>query len=384
MEIYLDNAATTMVDKEILSIMRTYIVDKFYNPSSLYVAAKEVKMELEKSRIRIAEALGCMKNEIFFTSSATEANNWALKGIASQFSKKGNHIITSQIEHSSVLETCKYLEKNGFEITYLPVDQYGIVSLSELVKSIKRETILISIMAANNEIGSIQPINEIGIIAKENNILFHCDAVQSIGQVDMNINKDNISLMSISGHKIHGPKGAALLYLRYGTLIEPLIHGGGQEGKLRSGTENVASCIGLSYAVQKAISESNEKCRKQEILRDEIINKILVDVSGSKLNGHPQDRLSNNINISIEGVDGKFLAYNLDKVGIKCSTGSACNCGGDASHVLLATGLPVSLAKNTIRLTIDDKLTSEKINYCVDNIKMIVEKARAWSVRSND
>lgn len=374
MEVYLDNAATTIIDEDILSIMRTYIADIFYNPSSPYMAAREVKKELEESRIRIAEALGCMRNEIFFTSTATEANNWALKGITSQFSEKGNHIITSEIEHASILETCKFLEKNGFEITYLPVDHYGIVSLSELIKSIKKETILISIMSANNEVGSIQPINEVGMIAKENDILFHCDAVQSVGQVNLDINKDNIDLMSISGHKIHGPKGAALLYLRNGTLIEPLIHGGGQEGKLRSGTENVASCIGLSYAVEKAISESSERCRKQEILRDEMIAKILANVLGATLNGHPQDRLSNNINITIEGIDSSFLVFNLDRVGIKCSTGSACNCGGDPSHVLLAIGLPVRLANNTIRLTIDHTLTSEKIDYCVDNIKKIAEK----------
>lgn len=377
MNIYLDNAATTPLKNEVLNKMLPYLTERFENASSLYKNARMNKVALEDSRNKISAALNCNYHEIFFTSSATEANNWALKGIAFSNKNKGNHIITTNIEHPSVLETCKFLSKNGFKITYLPVDNDGLISIDDLKKVITNETILISIMFANNEIGTIQPIAEIGKIAKKNNIIFHTDAVQAVGKIPIDLKKLNVDLLTISGHKIYGPKGVGALFIRQGIEIEPFMHGGSQEKQLRAGTENIAACVGLGEAIKLSTMNLEERILKLSKIRDNIINRIYSNISCSKLNGHPKKRLPNNINFSFDNVNGRLLVYLLDKFGIYASSGSACSCGTTKpSHVLLALGISEKFATQSIRFTFEEDISEDQINYFIEKLILAIDELR--------
>ncbi|AOR22955.1 cysteine desulfurase family protein [Clostridium taeniosporum] len=377
MEVYLDHAATTPINKAVLEKMLNYLSREFGNPSSIYKSGRNAKLAIEDARNKIAAALKCKCDEIFFTSCATESNNWAIKGCAFNNKDKGNHIITTSIEHESVLKTCSYLEKNGFDVTYLPVDEYGLISIEDLKSAITDKTILISIMFANNEIGTIEPIKEIGEIARKNNIIFHTDAVQAIGKIPIDLKEYNIDLLTLSAHKINGPKGIGALFIRQGLEIETFMHGGSQEKGLRAGTENVAACVGLGVAIEMAMDDIEKRVIKVEKIRNKIINDIYLNIPCCKLNGHSIKRLSNNINFSFTDVNGKILVYMLDKVGIKASSGSACSCGTTkTSHVLLAIGLPEKLATESIRFTIDENITEEEINYFIKNLIFIVDNLR--------
>lgn len=378
--IYLDHAATTPVRPEVVAEMMPYFTEQFGNPSSIYEFASQNKNVVEKARETIANSLQAQKEEIYFTSGGTEADNWALKEVARTYQNKGKHIITSKIEHHAVLHTCQYLETQGFEITYLDVDEDGIVKLEELEAAIRPDTILISIMFANNEIGTIQPIQEIGMIAKKHHILFHTDAVQAYTQVEI-IPKDlGIDLLSASGHKINGPKGIGFLYVRKGLSLQPLLHGGAQEKRRRAGTENVPAIVGFAKAVELAMQDRQERVKKEIALRDLLKNRILAEVPYVRCNGHATKRLPNNMNFSFQFIEGESLLIMLDMQHICASSGSACTSGSlDPSHVLLAIGLPHEIAHGSLRLTLGAETTEEEIHYVVDKIKEIVEKLRAMS-----
>ncbi|MBC8590676.1 cysteine desulfurase NifS [Wansuia hejianensis] len=378
--IYMDNAATTPVKKEVFDEMLPFFSEQYGNPSSVYSLANASKMAVEKARERVAIAIGADKKEIFFTAGGSESDNWAIKGIAYSQKKKGNHIITTKIEHHGILHTCQYLEKQGFEVTYLDVDEDGIVDLEQLRASIKDTTILISIMFANNEIGTIQPIKEIGKIAKENDVLFHTDAVQAMGHVKIDVNDLNIDLLSMSAHKIYGPKGVGALYIRRGVKIDPLISGGAQERNKRAGTENVPGIVGLGKAVEIAYENMEDSNKKLINLRDSLIKKIEDNIDYIRLNGHRTERLPGNVNFSFEFIEGESLLLSLDMVGIAASSGSACTSGSlDPSHVLLSIGLPHEIAHGSLRLSLGDFNTEDEIDYVVDKLVTIVDRLRQMS-----
>lgn len=378
--VYLDNAATTPVHPKVLEEMLPYFTEKFGNPSSIHSFGREARQAMDKAREQVAKALGARTDEIFFTGSGTEADNWAIKGVAYANKKRGNHIITTRIEHHAVLHTCEYLEQNGFEVTYLDVDEYGMVDIDRLKAAIKDTTILITIMFANNEIGTVQPVEEIGEIAKEMGIYFHTDAVQAFGNVPIDVNKMNIDLLSMSGHKIMGPKGIGALYVRKGVKIHNLIHGGAQERKRRAGTENLAYIVGLDKAVELAMENLDNHIDRLSALRDRLISGILERVDFVKLNGHPEKRLPNNVNVSIEFVEGESLLLSLDMVGIAASSGSACTSGSlDPSHVLLAIGLPHEMAHGSLRFSLGEGTTEEDIKYVLEQLPPIVDRLRAMS-----
>ena len=379
-KIYLDNAATTPVRKEVVDAMLPFFTENFGNPSSVYQLAQINKKAIDEAREKIAKYLGANTNEIFFTSGGTEADNWAIKGIAEANKSKGNHIITSKIEHHAVLHTCEYLEKQGFEVTYLDVDEYGRVCPEDVKKAIRPTTILITIMYANNEIGTIMPISEIGQIASEHKIVFHTDAVQAVGQVKIDVKTENIDMLSLSGHKINGPKGIGVLYIKRGLKIGPFIHGGAQERGRRAGTENVPGIVGLGKAVELAYEDFEEKIAKLAALRDRLIEGLLASIPYSRLNGHKTERLSNNVNIGIEFVEGESLLLLLDMNGVAASSGSACTSGSlDPSHVLLALGIPHEKAHGSIRFTLGGQNTEEEVDFVIEKMPAIVQRMREMS-----
>ena len=379
-KIYLDNAATTPVRKEVVDAMLPYFTESFGNPSSVYQIAQINKKAVDDARESIAEVLGAQANEIFFTSGGSEADNWAIKGIAQAHKARGNHIITTKVEHHAILHTCEFLEKNGYEVTYLDVDEYGMVHPEDVEKAIKETTILISVMYANNEIGTINPIKEIGAIAKAHKIPFHTDAVQAIGQVRIDVKDQNIDLLSLSGHKINGPKGMGVLYIRRGLKIENLIHGGAQERGRRAGTENVPGIVGLAKAMELAYTDFDVKIEKMTKLRDKLIHGLLERIPYTRLNGHPTMRLANNTNIGVEYVEGESLLLLLDMNGISGSSGSACTSGSlDPSHVLLAIGLPHEKAHGSVRFTLGNQNTEEEIDKVLEVMPGIVQRMRDMS-----
>ena len=379
--IYLDNAATTKTAPEVVEAMLPYFSEFYGNPSSIYDLAGQSKEAVTKAREQIAEVLNAKKEEIYFTGSGTEADNWALKAAFEAYKNKGNHIITTKIEHHAILHTCEYLEKErGAKITYLDVDENGIVRLEDLEKAITPETILISIMFANNEIGSVQPIKEIGMIAKEHGILFHTDAVQAFCQLPIDVDECSIDMLSSSAHKINGPKGVGFLYIRKGVKIRSFVHGGAQERKRRAGTENVPGIVGYGAAAKRAAETMEERTAKERELRDYLIKRITEEIPYVKLNGDPVKRLPNNVNVSFRSVEGESLLLMLDGCGICASSGSACTSGSlDPSHVLLAIGLPHEIAHGSLRLTLSEETTREDLDYTVENLKEIVQNLRNMS-----
>jgi cysteine desulfurase len=378
--IYLDYAATTPVKEEIFQAMKPYFTESFGNPSSVYSYGREGKQAIDTARGQIAKAIGAKTDEIFFTGGGSEADNWAIKGIAYANKNKGKHIITSNIEHHAVLHTCEYLEKEGFKVTYLDVDEYGQIRIEDLKKAITDETILITIMFANNEIGTIQPIKEIGEIAKEHKIYFHTDAVQALGNVDIDVNELNIDLLSVSAHKIYGPKGVGALYVRKGTKLFSFIHGGAQERRRRAGTENVAGIVGFGKAAEMATENLDEHVAKIKGLRDKLIDGIREKIKYVRLNGHPIDRLPANVNFVFEFIEGESLLLSLDLIGVAGSSGSACTSGSlDPSHVLMAIGLPHEIAHGSLRLSIGDFTTEQDVDYVLENLPKIVDRLRMMS-----
>jgi len=378
--IYLDNAATTRTAPEVVEAMLPYFTEHYGNASGVYGLGRESKEAVTEARAVIADALGAKENEIYFTAGGSEADNWAIKAAAEAYQSKGKHIITSKIEHHAVLHTCEYLEKRGFEITYLDVDEFGVVKLSELKKAIRPDTILISVMFANNEIGTIEPVQEIGRIAYEKGILFHTDAVQAFGQLPINVDELHIDMLSSSAHKLQGPKGIGFLYIRKGVKIRSFIHGGAQERKRRAGTENVPGIVGYKKAVELAVSHMEERIEKERELRDYLISRVLKEVPYTRLNGSPKDRLPNNANFSFQFIEGESLLIMLDMEGICGSSGSACTSGSlDPSHVLLAIGLPHEIAHGSLRLTLNHETTKEEIDFTVEAIKRIVQQLRKMS-----
>ena len=378
--IYLDNAATTRVRPEVVEAMLPYFTELYGNPSSVYEFASPAKQAITAARETIAGALGAKPQEIYFTGGGSESDNWALKATAEAYQAKGKHIITTKIEHHAILHTCEYLEKHGFEVTYLDVDEFGTVKLDELRKAIRPDTILISVMFANNEIGTIQHVKEIGAIAKEHGILFHTDAVQAFGHEPIDVDELNIDMLSASGHKLNGPKGVGFLYIRTGVKIRSFIHGGAQERKRRGGTENVPGIVGLGKATEIAMANLEENKEKEAKLRDYLIGRVLKEVPFTRLNGHPAERLSNNANFAFQFIEGESLLIMLDMDGICGSSGSACTSGSlDPSHVLLAIGLPHEIAHGSLRLTLSETNTKEEMDFVVESIKRIVERLRSMS-----
>lgn len=378
--IYMDYAATTPTKKEVVDVMIPYFTMNFGNPSSIYEIASNNKQAIIKAREQIAKAINAKEEEIYFTSGGTEADNWAVKGIAESYKDKGKHIITSKIEHHAVLHTCEYLEKNGYEITYLDVDEYGKIKLEDLKKAIREDTILISIMFANNEIGTIQPITQIGAIAKEKGVLFHTDAVQALGSLDIDVNKMNIDLLSMSAHKIYGPKGVGALYIKKGVKIRAFIHGGAQERRRRAGTENVPGIVGFGTAVELVMANREKTNQHLLKLQDKLIKGVKEKIPFTKLNGHPIDRLPNNINFSFNFIEGESLLIMLDMQGICASSGSACTSGSlDPSHVLLSIGLAHEIAHGSLRITLGEQSTEEDIDYLLQVLPKIVQRLREMS-----
>ncbi len=378
--IYLDNAATTKTAPEVVKAMLPYFSEHYGNPSSIYSLGTESKKAVSGVRESIAKSLGAATNKIYFTAGGSEADNWAIKATAEAYAQKGKHIITSAIEHHAVLHTCEYLEKRGFEVTYVGVDENGILKLDELEKAIRPDTILISVMFANNEIGTIQPIKEIGRIAKEHGILFHTDAVQAYGQLPINVDEYQIDMLSASAHKLNGPKGIGFLYIRKGLKTRSFIHGGAQERSRRAGTENVPGIVGLGAASERAFARMEEKTKKEIELRDYLIRRIEEEVPYCRLNGDRTRRLPNNVNFSFRFVEGESLLIMLDMRGICASSGSACTSGSlDPSHVLLAIGLPHEIAHGSLRLTLSEENTKEELDTTVEAIKEIVARLREMS-----
>ena len=378
--IYLDNAATTQVYPEVLEAMSPFFTEYYGNPSSIYSFAGEAGKAVAKARQTLADVINATAEEIYFTGGGSESDNWALKATAEAYGDKGKHIITTKIEHHAILHTGEYLEKRGFDVTYLDVDENGSVKLDELEKSIRPDTILISVMTANNEIGTIQPIEEIGKIAKKHGILFHTDAVQAFGHIKIDVDKMNIDMLSASGHKINGPKGIGLMYIRKGVKIRSFIHGGAQERQRRAGTHNVPGIVGFAKAAELADKSLNERIAYETELRDHLIERVLKEIPYSRLNGDRTKRLPNNANFCFRYIEGESLLILLDQKGICASSGSACTSGSlDPSHVLLAIGLPHEIAHGSLRLTLSEKTTKEEIDYTVDELKTIVEKLRSMS-----
>ena len=378
--IYLDNAATTQVYPEVVDAMKPFFTEFYGNPSSIYSFAAEANKAVSKSRETIAKALGAKTDEIYFTGGGSESDNWALKATADAYGNKGKHIITTKIEHHAILHTAEYLEKNGFEVTYLDVDENGVVKLDELKAAIRPDTILISVMTANNEIGTVQPIAEIGKIAKENGVLFHTDAVQAFGHIPINVDEMNIDMLSASGHKVNGPKGIGIMYIRKGVKILSFVHGGSQERLRRAGTHNVPGIVGFGKAIELATNEMDNRIKHETELRDYLIDRVLNEIPYVRLNGHRTDRLPNNANFCFRFIEGESLLILLDQKGICGSSGSACTSGSlDPSHVLLAIGLPHEIAHGSLRLTLSEKTTKEDIDYTVDELKKIIERLRSMS-----
>jgi len=378
--IYLDNGATTKTSPEVVEAMMPFFTENFGNPSSVYQLASTSKKAIEHAREQIARVIGAKNNEVYFTAGGSEADNWAIKATAEAYQGKGKHIVTSKIEHHAVLHTCGYLEKQGFEVTYVNVDEAGIVKLDELIAAIRSDTILISIMYANNEIGTIQPIREIGEIAKEHKILFHTDAVQAFAQLPINVDDCHIDLLSGSGHKFNGPKGIGFLYIRQGVKIRSFMHGGAQERKRRAGTENVPAIVGLGKAAEIAAVTMEERGTYKRELRDYLISRLQQEVPYCQLNGDPLKRLPNNVNMSFRFIEGESLLIMLDMKGICASSGSACTSGAlDPSHVLLAMGLSHEVAHGSLRLTLGDDTTKDDLDYTVAMIQEIVQKLRDMS-----
>lgn len=378
--IYLDNAATTKMAPEVLEAMMPYFTEEYGNPSAIYSFAIKNKDVVMQQREVIADMLGAKANEIYFTSGGTEADNWALKATFEAYGKKGKHIITTKIEHHAILHTAEYLEKQGAEVTYLDVDENGQISLEELEAAIRPDTILISVMFANNEIGTIEPVKEIGAIAKKHGILFHTDAVQAFGHVPINVDECNIDMLSASGHKLNGPKGIGFLYIRKGVKILSLIHGGAQERRRRAGTENVPGIVGFGAAVKRAKASMDERAKQESELRDYLIERVLSEIPYTRLNGHPEKRLPNSANFGFEFIEGESMLILLDMAGICASSGSACTSGSlDPSHVLLAIGLPHEKAHGSLRLTLSEETTKEEVDFVVDKLKEIVERLRGMS-----
>ena len=387
--IYLDNAATTKTAPEVVEAMLPYFTEYYGNPSSVYSFAAQNKEVITQQREIIANALGAKTEEIYFTAGGSESDNWALKATAEAYGNKGKHIITTKIEHHAILHSAEYLEKRGYEVTYLDVDEYGVVKLDDLKAAIRPDTILISVMFANNEIGTIQPIKEIGEIAHEHGILFHTDAVQAFGQVPINVDECHIDMLSASGHKLNGPKGIGFLYIRKGVKIRSFVHGGAQERKRRAGTENVPGIVGIGTAIERAVRTMQERTKKETMaertakeieVRDYLIKRVLEEIPYTRLNGHPTKRLPNNANFSFQFIEGESLLIRLDMKGICGSSGSACTSGSlDPSHVLLAIGLPHEIAHGSLRLTLNEEITKEDIDYVVDSLKEIVAYIRQMS-----
>ncbi len=379
-QFYFDYAATTPIKKEVLEEMLPFFSTNFGNPSSVYKIGRRSKNALDTARDRIAKTLNAKSQEIFFTGGGSESDNWAIKGTAFANRDKGNHIITSKIEHHAVLQTCKYLEQEGFEVTYLDVDKYGLVSGDDLKNAIRDDTILISIMYANNEIGTIQPIRELTEIAEEKGIIFHTDAVQAYGNEIIDLEDLHIDLLSLSAHKIYGPKGVGALYIRKGTKIHKLIHGGGQEKKRRAGTEDTPGIVGFGKAAEIAYENIEEHIERLTKLRDRLIDGIMTEIEHTKLNGHPTKRLPGNVNISFEFIEGEALLLSLDMEGIAVSSGSACTSGSlDPSHVLMAIGLTHEQAHGSLRLTLGDFTTEDEIDYVIEKLQPIVDRLRNMS-----
>jgi len=378
--VYMDHSATTYVRKDVLDAMIPYFAERFGNPSSIYHIARDSKQAIDTAREQVAAALGAESDEIYFTSGGSESDNWAIKGIAYANRKTGNHIITTKIEHHAVLRTCECLEKEGFAVTYLPVDNYGFVNPADLENAITERTILISIMYANNEVGTIEPVAVLGAIARKHEIPFHTDAVQAIGNIKIDVNAQNIDLLSLSAHKFYGPKGIGALYIRKGTKIENLIHGGGQERRRRAGTENIAGIVGLGKAIEIATGDIEGHNNRIGALRDRLLTGILETIPNVHLNGHPENRLPGNINISFEFIEGESMLLWLDEEGICASTGSACTSGSlEPSHVLMATGLPVEMSHGSLRLTLGDANTDADVDFVLSVLPKVVSRLREMS-----
>ena len=378
--IYLDNAATTAVSPEVLEAMLPYFTQCFGNPSSIHSTGRDARRVVDAARRQVAAAIGAQPQEIYFTAGGSESDNWAIKGTAFAKKSRGNHIITSAIEHHAVLHTCAWLEKQGFEVTYLPVDEFGRVRVEDVEKAITDKTILITIMAANNEIGTIQPIAEIGKLAHDKGILFHTDAVQAIGAMPIDVNAMHIDMLSMSGHKFHGPKGIGALYIRKGVKIDQYLHGGAQERGQRAGTENLAGIVGMGKAIEIATQHLEENARRLTVLRDKLIDGILAEIPDVRLNGHRTQRLPNNVNVSVRYVEGEALLLRLDLAGIAGSSGSACTIGSlDPSHVLLAIGLPHEIAHGSLRLSLGTDTTEAEIDEVLDKLPGIVKNLRDMS-----
>ncbi len=380
-KVYLDNAATTKVRDEVVEAMLPYFTEYFGNPSSLHLFAREAGKGLDTARAQVAKALNAKPEEIIFTGGGSESDNMVLRGIPEAYKKKGKHVITSAVEHHAVLHTLEAMEKEGrVEVTYLPVDEYGMVTAEQVEKAIRPDTVLVSIMFANNEVGTIMPIEQIGETCKKHGVLFHTDAVQAVGHVPVDVEKMHIDLLSLSGHKFHGPKGVGALYVRKGVRIPALILGGAQERRKRAGTENVPGIVGMGKAIELATSELEDNAAKMKVLRDRLIFGIPARIPDVKLNGHPTERLPNNVNFSIRFIEGESILLMLDLNGIAASSGSACTSGSlDPSHVLLAMGLPHEVAHGSLRLTLSEFTTPEEIDYVLDTLPPIVEKLRAMS-----
>lgn len=378
--IYMDNAATTRVRREVIDAMIPYFEEQYGNPSSVYRFASESKKAVDNARDIIAKSINANAQDIYFTAGGTESDNWALKETAQAYKTKGKHIITTKIEHHAILHTCESLEKQGYEVSYIDVDENGIVKLDELEKAIREDTILISVMYANNEIGTIQPVKEIGAIARKHNVLFHTDAVQAYGHIDIDVEEMNIDMLSASGHKINGPKGIGFLYIRKGLKLRSFIHGGAQERRRRAGTENVTGIVGFGKAVEIAMDNIKERTEKEIALRDRLISEILKKVPYTRLNGDRNKRLPNNVNLSFQFIEGESLLIMLDMKGICGSSGSACTSGSlDPSHVLLSIGLPHEIAHGSLRLTVSEDNTEEEVDYVIEAVAEIVEKLRNMS-----
>ena len=379
--IYMDNAATTAVSPEVLQAMLPYFTDIYGNPSSIHSTGRDARRAVDAARKQVAAAIGAQPTEIYFTAGGSESDNWAIKGTAFAKRAKGNHIITSQIEHHAVLHTCAWLEKQGFEVTYLPVDEFGRVRVEDVEKAITDKTILISIMAANNEIGTLQPITEIGKLAKSRGILFHTDAVQAMGAIPIDVNAMNIDMLSMSGHKFHGPKGTGVLYVRKGVHPDIFMHGGAQERGQRAGTENLAGIVGIGKAIELATQNLEANAARMCRLRDKLIDGILAEIPEVRLNGHRTERLPNNVNVSIRYIEGEAMLLRLDLAGIAGSSGSACTSGSlDPSHVLLAIGLPHEIAHGSLRLSLGTDTTEEQVDEVLRVLPGIVKDLRAMSV----
>lgn len=380
MKVYMDNGATTRVIEPVMEAMQPYFCQVYGNPSSFHTAGREARRAVEAARAQVAQAIGAEPREIYFTGCGTEADNWAIRGAAYANVKKGKHIITTNFEHHAVLHTCKQLQKEGFEVTYLPVDEQGLISPEQLEAAIRPDTTLVTIMYANNEVGTIEPIPELAAVAKKHGVLFHTDAVQAIGHVKIDVKAQNIDMLSMSGHKFHAPKGIGALYIRKGVRLQQLMQGGAQERNQRPGTENVAGIVGMGKAIELATADIDQKAAKMSAIRDHMIERILKEIPHVQLNGHPTQRMCGNVNVSFYFIESESILIHLDMKGIAASSGSACTSGSlDPSHVLLAIGVSHEHANGSLRLSLCEENTMEEADYVVDSLKEIVERLRAMS-----